>query len=93
MNNRDAIEIRQQVINTYNTWMPDIYRQWRQYTPVQVKLEVLSILTTHILSAAKDNERKRKHRKLRFANLKNKVKLYESEIGKVDEYKAVERSW
>jgi hypothetical protein len=93
MQSKDTIDFRKDVMYHYEQMMPALYIRYRQYTPIAIKLELLSILSAHILSAAKENVRKGAHRKLKFAQLKRKVSQYESEIGKVDELKAVERSF
>ena len=93
MNNRDAREFKIDALYHYNQMIQPLYLKYRQYNGIQIKTELLSVLTTHILSAIKEHVRKGKHRKLRFTVLKNKVKLYESEIGKIDELKAVEQSF
>lgn len=93
MNNKDAREFKTDAMYHYNQIMPALYLKYSQYNDIQVKTELLSVLTTHILGAVKEHVRKGKHRKLRFAQLKRRVQQYESEIGKVDELKAVERSF
>ena len=93
MQSKDAIDFRKDVMFHYKNMMQPLYLKYRQYNDIQIKLETLSILSSHILSSAKDNERKRKHRKLKFAQLKRRVQLYESEQGKVDELKAIEQSF
>jgi len=90
MNSKDVIDFRKDVMYHYENMMPALYIRYRQYNPIQIKLELLSVLTAHILSKAKDNVRKGAHRKLKFAQLKRKVQQYESEIGKQDELKAIE---
>jgi len=93
MNTKDKKIMKQQVMAMYNDMMPELYRLWRQYTPIQIKTEVLSILSNHILSAVKDNCRKGAHRKLRFKQLKRKVEMLESAGNRVDELQALERSF
>ena len=79
MNTTDAKEFKQDVMDGYNAMMKPLYVKYNRYNNIQIKLELLSILTSHILSAAKDNCRKGKHRKLKFAQLKAEVKQYRSE--------------
>ena len=93
MKTQDAKTLKQQVMDEYNRFMPEMYKQWRQYTPIRIKLELLSILSAHILSAAKENVRKGAHRKMKFGALKRKVEMLESAGNKVDELQALERSF
>jgi hypothetical protein len=74
MQYKDARQFRIDLMDGYKNMMIPLYQKYKQYSNISVKIETLSILTAHILSSAKQNERKRAHRKLRFKSLKAELK-------------------
>lgn len=78
MNYKDKKILRNDVLAIYNSEMPKLYIRYNKYTSQQVRLEVLSVLTEHILTKTKEDMSRKIRRKNSFKCLQLKVNELES---------------
>lgn len=79
MKSSDKKQFRDMVLADYKQLMPSYYKAYNNYQTAQVRLEVLSILSEHILSRTKDAmaRRKRKYRKTSIIKNQERIKEYQ----------------
>ena len=55
--------IKEMTLNAYKVFTPDIYKQLRQYTTTEIRLEILKVLQSHIMHKTSDALRSKLKRK------------------------------
>lgn len=71
----DKIKLSKIVLESYKSMMIPIYKEFRSYDSVEVRLETVKILNNHCHSKLLEFISGRKHRKLKFKKIKQELEL------------------
>lgn len=75
MHYKDKILLKQQVESAYKPMMIPIYKQWTQYSSVEIRLEVMRILNEHNHQKLMAMLNKRKYRKKGIKKIKEELDM------------------
>ena len=81
--------IKELTLNAYKTFAPDIYKQFRQFSTTEIRLEILKALQSHIMQKTSDALRSKLKRK-RIRKEENALS-YDEVIDKIEQ--AENESW
>jgi hypothetical protein len=62
MNYKDKITLQKEVLTIYKAIMPNFYKNYRQYSPVEIRQQVASVIVSHVFEKNCENLRSKKYR-------------------------------